>query len=817
MGSIPAGFRCGELQIDAANRRVLRGSVEIPLEPRVLGVLLQLIARPGELLTREQLLDAVWGHRYVTPSTLSRVIALARRAFGDDAEVPRFIQTVHGAGYKYIGPISTQTLPGAHEPGRFAPVPAVRLPSRMSPLLGREADLAQIARMLEQSRALTVVGAGGMGKTQCALEFARSASAGYPDGVWFFDLVALQGASQWLRFLATALSIPAGDDQEALERVCQAMAGRQVLLLIDNCDQISAEIGVLVFAILRASQAVRVLATSRQPLGFLGEAVLRLPPLALPRVRRPIREADLAEVASAAAVRLLVARIALVQPGFELTTANAPDISSICERLDGMPLAIELAAARFALLSAEQVLERLENRFRFLASEASGRDERHRNLEALLEWSYQLLSPIEQRLLAWLGQFVGGWTIELAIDFAAALGHDAEEVIDLLGELANKSLVTVDSALSPPRYRLLESLREFALARLEAMGEEADARRAHVDAVRRMARAAGRDMFAGRVRERCASLPHEHGNIERALESAERLRCEPEVALEIAGDLLFYFKCHGAYIWALSICDRAICMAGSRETAAHPRALLARGVMCMHTREPGSVEALVHAARLAALTGDSWCEGYSRAYLAMALIDAGRHAEGAREIRAARRIASHVGEGNLEGLIAIARSWSSLARDCPGKAIAVLRGACELGSDPHQHHFILTYLALAHYELGFLREAAKLSRASLEIAITLGNVRGAAGGIEACGYLLAGSGRHAESARLLGAAERIRVLTGIPLFHLWLPSHDRVHASLQTALGEVGYRRALHSADECSEGTMAQESLDHLREFAQAS
>jgi len=242
--------------------------------------------------------------------------------------------------------------------------------------------------LLAEGRALTVVGAGGMGKTQCALAFAPKQSEHYPDGVWFFDLVPVRRAQDWLESLALALSIPPRGERELHDLVARALASRRALLVLDNCDRLSSGIGGIVVELLRATKQLKVLATSRQHLNFVGERVLRMPPLGLPSIRQPAAVSELQEIVAAPAVELLLTRVRLVQPGFTLNVTNSAAIVETCERLDGMPLALELAAARFALLSPEQVLERLAHCFRFLMSDVAGRDERHRNLTALIDWSF---------------------------------------------------------------------------------------------------------------------------------------------------------------------------------------------------------------------------------------------------------------------------------------------------------------------------------------------------------------------------------------------------------------------------------------------
>ncbi|MGH9643453.1 MAG: TIR domain-containing protein, partial [Terriglobales bacterium] len=324
-------------------------------------------------------------------------------------------QVSHVAGYAYGGSIDTSDATRRVASTRFGPPPTVRLPSRIEALVGREQELAQLAELLSRHRAVTLLGTGGMGKTQCALEFARLHAGAFPDGVWFFDLAPVSSAAEWLQALGRALAIAPLDEEALLAKICSVLAGRHVLLLLDNCDQIAAALGAQAFAVLRGIDEIKILATSRQPLSFLGERIMQMHPLALPDIAEIEIPRDLARIEASAAVSLLITRVRMTQPGFALTPSNALSVVEVCRRLDGMPLALELAAARFALLSPQQVLERLEHRFSFLASDVSGRDHRHRNLVALLDWSHSLLAPEDQRLLAWMSIFVQGWSVEAAV------------------------------------------------------------------------------------------------------------------------------------------------------------------------------------------------------------------------------------------------------------------------------------------------------------------------------------------------------------------------------------------------------------------
>jgi len=534
---------------------------------------------------------------------------------------------VHGAGYRYVGPVEASVFVPMESRARFGPPPTARLPARLHALIGREDELARMDVLLAGARALTVLGTGGMGKTQCALAFAHEHTEDYPDGVWFFDLAPLHQPNEWLQTLALTLSIAPSGEREMLAKVAQSLAHRRALLLLDNCDRLSGGVGALVVEILQGTERLKVLATSQQQLNFVGERVLRMPPLRLPNNRRPSGDAEITEVAAAPAVSLLVTRIRDSQPEFVLSAANAPAVIDICARLDGMPLALELAAARFALLSPEQVLERLDQRFRFLISDRAGRDRRHRNLVTLLDWSFKLLSPEEQRLLAWLGVFVQGWTVDAAVELASAFGATPEMTVDLMTGLVNKSLVSVDQSVSPPRYRLLESVREFALEQLATLQEVRRARDAHLAYVLRMTEAAHKDMLEGRMRERIVMLMQEHGNIDRASEYAVAEANDRQAALRIAGLLMLYIKAHGAHVLGKRLCERALTDPLPARTRERGMALMCRGVNEVMGDKVAPENVLLEAVSVAREVGDHWTAAYSSGFLAMWLIHSGRPEE----------------------------------------------------------------------------------------------------------------------------------------------------------------------------------------------
>jgi non-specific serine/threonine protein kinase len=807
-------YRCGDCEVDAGNRRFTRSGREYALEPKVFAVLVQLLTRPGELLTRDQLLDAVWGHQYVTPSTLNRVISLARRALSDETDGPKLIQTVHGSGYRYVGPIETTVVGPAEPRARFGPPASARLPARLQTLIGREHELEQIGNLLSSGRSLTIVGSGGMGKTQCALAFAHEQANSYPDGVWFFDLVPMHAALDWLQALAQALPIEASGEGKLLAKIAHSLSGRRALFLVDNCDRLSSDMGALIVELLRATDQLKVLATSQQQLNFVGERVLRLPPLRLSAIRHPADETELREVACTPAVSLLVARVRDIQTDFKLTTDNSPAITDICERLDGMPLALELAAARFALLAPEQVLERLNQRFRFLTGDIAGRDHRHRTLVALLEWSFALLSPVEQRLLAWLAVFVQGWTADSVIDIAVPFGSTPETVVDLLTGLASKSLVVVDQSLSPPRYRLLESVREFAVEQLRTFGDGSRAQSAHLFHVVNMTEAAHKDMVGGRMRERIASLMREHGNIAAACGHAIGAAGEAQSALRIVGLLTLYFKAHGVWTFGKSLCENALAAASESRTRERGLALMCLGVNRTMGEKLDVDRPLLEAVSICRDVGDDWASAYSSGFYALWLAHSGRPREAPPSIAVTERAAARLSDGNLSGLAGLARGWMHLAEGDVDQSLEDLQGVRNVGGDFHQHHFIDMYIGLCRFRRGDLELAAAQWLEAMRNGIAVGNARGVAGSIEGCAYIAERRGEPDQACRFLSAAAEVRKREQSPLFSFWYRHNEEANSALRSILGRQRFEETLGEGTRMRQEDVINEAAGLLRRFS---
>ncbi|MHB8578034.1 MAG: ATP-binding protein, partial [Dehalococcoidia bacterium] len=387
----------------------------------------------------------------------------------EDAWLPEVLRALAGLG------IVPSPAPRAAKSAAAAPVepPPTNLPTALTSFLGREHELADLAQLLAQHRLVTLTGPGGTGKTRLALQAAAAQTASFPDGVFFIDLAPLQDPTLVPSAVAQALGVQGLSDTPLRESVLRFIREKQLLLVLDNYEQLLAAAefaGVL----LQTGPGLTLLVTSRAPLRVPGEREYAVPPFPLPESATR----SLAAVEHNPAVALFVARAQAVRADFMLTAENAIDVATICTRLDGLPLAIELAAARIRVLPPAALLARLAQRLSLLTGGARTVPARQQTLRGAIAWSYDLLEPAEQRLFRRLGVFAGGCTLELVEAVCDADGDLGIDVLDGVSSLIEKSLLCEgDGQAGEPRYRMLETIREFALGALEASGEAETVRR----------------------------------------------------------------------------------------------------------------------------------------------------------------------------------------------------------------------------------------------------------------------------------------------------------------------------------------------------
>jgi predicted ATPase/transcriptional regulator with XRE-family HTH domain len=351
------------------------------------------------------------------------------------------------------------------------------LPAQLTRFIGREHAITDLQGLLQRARLLTLTGSGGSGKTRLALEVGAAVIPSFADGVWLVELAALADAAKVAETVATTLDLPSSG-QPARSVLMRYLRGKRVLLLLDNCEHIIQACAELAEALLRACPDLRILATSREGLGVGGEVVWPVPTLHLPD---PEAQVTPAELATFEAVQLFIDRAALVSLGFAVTAANAAAVRQICAQLDGIPLALELAAARVKTLSAQEIAAHLRDRFRLLTGGSRTALPRHQTLRALIDWSYQLLTEPERIVLRRLAVFANGWTLDAAEAVCAGDALDAQGVLDALTRLVDKSLVALSARSEARRYTFLETIRQYAAERLEEAEESAVVRRRHLN------------------------------------------------------------------------------------------------------------------------------------------------------------------------------------------------------------------------------------------------------------------------------------------------------------------------------------------------
>ncbi|OOG56308.1 hypothetical protein B0E48_09025 [Rhodanobacter sp. C03] len=784
----PVGvFSFADVQVDAGAHRLTRAGTEVGLEPKAFAVLLEFLAHPDQMLSRDQLLDAVWGHAYVTQATLNRLVVQLRRALGDDIKSPRCIQTVHGLGYRFIAPLTSTSSPAPFALS-FAPPVHARLPERTGALIGRERTIVELSGLLGSARLVTVTGPGGIGKTQTALETARVCAQAFPDGVWLFDFTTHTSGDRLAHTLADAFGIR--EDPGAgglLERLVEVLRRRNVLLLLDNCERVAEPLSHLVASLLSLCAELRVLVTSQQCLHCTGETIYSLPPLEAPASGAWATADEVARLAVVPAVQLLLIRSRSLASGFTLTPTNASAVAELCRRLDGLPLALELAAARLRLLSPEQLLLRMQDRFQWLADAPAGRRAHHQTLGALIDWSFALLSEKEQELLRALGVFVGGWTLDGAIAIGAAFEFDDEQTLDLLGGLVDKSLVTVDARSNPPRYNLLDSVRLFALARLVKSDDEARVRRAHLTHYIDFTARVDAEIRGERQQLWNERVLREQANLQAAFDYALAQVDLVDGTITLCANLCWYFRVQGNYYQACRWLDLAL-EASHTQTLHRARALIASGSVYhhrqLHTR---AVVLLQEGIALAAQFGDDVLAASGQGMLAFVLAICSDLDGSERCVEATLSVAEAHGSAWLRSMALLGRGIACAMRGQHRDAETWLSEAAELVSSPDgdvfQYGYVVINRALQRYQLDDVRGAAQDWLRMLELSIRLQNRRGTAGCVEGAAYLVLKQGDADCAARLLAAAARVRELTGVPIFPQWHAVHAEAEALARETLG----------------------------------
>jgi predicted ATPase/DNA-binding SARP family transcriptional activator len=497
------------------------------------------------------------------------------------------------------------------EPGPKTPPPVpvrpanhanTNLRAELTSFVGRDAELRQVAELLDAHRLITLTGPGGAGKTRLAVEAARAELGAMPDGVWLVELAPVTDPADVASTVLSTLGLreqallnagrrtalwPPDDQADALGRLLAALAGQRTLLVLDNCEHLVAAAAALADRVLAACPQVRIMATSREPLNITGEALWTVGPLTLPPDPAATSfSTERAVVHDSASVRLLTQRARAVVPGFEVTPDNAPAVATICRALDGMPLAIELAAARLRTMAPEQVAARLDDRFRLLSGGSRTAMPRHQTLRAVVDWSWDLLDNAERALWRRFSVFTGGATLEAAEQVCSGSGLrpllNSGQVLDLLTALADKSLLTVRH--DPPRYHMLEIIRAYGQERLAEAGESEELREAHAQYFTRLAEASQDHLFAAEQLDWLRRLSEDQDNLHAAVRNAVAADDGP-AAVRLVGALGWYWWLRSMRIEGADLVAEVVDMPGVAETADTEQLAVAYAMGALHAAD----------------------------------------------------------------------------------------------------------------------------------------------------------------------------------------------------------------------------------------
>ena len=682
-------YRFGSSEVRPAERQVLIDGAPAALGARAFDLLLALIERRERVVDKAELFDAVWPGLVVEENNLQVQVSSLRKLLG-----PSAIATVPGRGYQFVAAIEANVTKNGGASQEVAANPN-NLPQLRTRFIGREKALDDCAGLLHDARLLTLSGIGGCGKTRLAQELAQRHLGAFPDGVWFVDLGPLQDAERVSATVATTLGIK--DAVVApLERLTDHLKSRQTLVVLDNCEHVIDAAVESIDALLGTCGALKIVATSREALGMKGEQIFMVRSLSLPATT------DVDEMRRSEAVRLFVDHARLVLPDFAVDERNGAAIAEICRRLDGIALAIELAAARVRVLSVDEIRARLDDRFRLLTG-GNRAMPRHQTLHATMQWSHDLLTAPERRLFRRLAVFAGGCTLAAA----TAVSGDATDTLERLTALHDKSLLMVDrDTQAQPRYRMLETVRQYAQERLNEAGEGDDARNRHLLHYVTLAERAAPDLYGPRQGEWYDTLWREQENLVAAHAWCAHAPQGGEHALRLTASLWRYWsatsQCAGGY----RLAEAALHLgAGDPDSTDRGRTLFA---MSYFVRRMGRYDVALSCAERSLAIG-------------RALDDAGVIAKA------------------LTGVGMGLASTGQLARALVAYEEAVVVARSE--NDGHSLSNALNGIAEVHRELGNFADAEAFYEQSITLTRAQENARGTAIGLGNLASLLIASGQ----------------------------------------------------------------------------
>jgi non-specific serine/threonine protein kinase len=713
-----------------------------------------LLERPRELVSRDEIAQRLWPPDVFVDleAGIHTAVLRIRQVLGDARDSPKFIETVSGKGYRFVAPVVV--VPVIASGGRHADR-RHNLPAELTSFVGRRTELATLPARIADTRLLSLTGPGGVGKTRLAVRLAERMLDSFRDGVWMVDVASLADADLLPQAIATALGVREGGPRTPLEALIEFLRGREVLLVLDTCEHLIDASARLVDALLREAPGLRVVATSREALAVSGEVVYRVPSLSLPE--SPAATRDPVPVDSEA-VELFIERARAVDSAFRVPSGEEATVASICRRLDGIPLAIELAAARVVVLSLPQIESRLDDRFRLLTGGRAA-VARQRTLEATVHWSCQLLSEAERELLSRLSVFPAAWGLDAAEGICGGDGIDEADTLELLSRLVAKSLVAVEHDPSGGRrYRLLEMVRQYALERLMEAGAVDRLRARHFEFFYdefRSGHTSLRDRTQGTFVRRLAA---DQDNVRAALEWAFAGDGAVDRGVELAGALFWFWTKRGQFAEGRRWLERAL-GAGQVAPPLRARALIGLAHMSyFQGRYPEAGSLVAEALALGRGDNDAWVVSFALFLQALASLEQGELDLAAAAAGDARDAATASGDAWQHGGPLLVLASVAVARGAHEKAQTLYEESIDVHrqtGDVWGLGVLLSAAAALAVVQSRLDEAFTLAAEASSIAEELDDPRGIAWSLEALASLAAAHGLTDRAVRCWGASEAL--------------------------------------------------------------
>jgi predicted ATPase/DNA-binding CsgD family transcriptional regulator len=654
--------------------------------------------------------------------------------------------------------------------------------------VGRARELAEVKRLLAAARVVTLTGPGGIGKSRLALRVAHQLGRFFPDGVWLVELAELDGPELVPVAVARSLGVYDRPEGSISDVLVDHLRDRRLLVVLDNCEHLLAVCRELVTALVSGCAGVRVLCTSRERLGVAGEATVVLSALEVPAIDAPVVLAGLAEVE---ALRLLADRAVAVAPGFALTEDNCAAAGDICRRLDGLPLAIELAAVRLASMTPGDLLERLDDRFRLLAAGRDGRLGRSQTLRAAVDWSHDLLGEQERVLWRRLSVFAGGFGLAAAEAVCSGAGLERDQIIDLVGRLVDASILTMAHGGRHGRYRMLETMRLYGAERLREAGEDRELARRHAAWYAELITPGDLPWWGAPGQTGMLdALDDEWANVEAALDFCAGSPADVELGLRMAADLWLYWLVRGRYRIGCRHLETFLQMALA-PSAARAMALWAFGYFAQSTGDHDAALArFEEARRVSEQTGRARELAYALNGLGLVRLRLGETELAEELLTTSRETMQRVDDtfGRVLCLYFYATAAAGTGRLAQARRLA-REGldASELAGNKFGRGNVSTLLGILDWLAGDPQAAEAQLKEAVRILDRVGHRWGMGTSLEALAWV-GSSGRPERAALLLGASAAVWHELGSVVPPYWRAHHDGCEAAARGALGEDRYR-----------------------------